>query len=177
MFDPTAFDNMKVVIEGVLYDRDLSGEIIIVDRNDWMNMAKMSRRFIITFALPDEQAGNMTASFEMEVKLANLVAELLPESISESLAGCHVKLNFSFKADLPIQTHQVIKERLIEIWGDNRHISTVVQKDPLEDSSETSNLVTINFARIIHEEQLDDLVEMTDVMVKTLAELRSFIKK
>lgn len=34
MFDPTAFDNMKVVIEGAIYDLDLDGEISIIDRND-----------------------------------------------------------------------------------------------------------------------------------------------
>jgi hypothetical protein len=41
MFDPTAFDNMKVVLEGALYDLDIMGEIIITDRNDLFNTAKM----------------------------------------------------------------------------------------------------------------------------------------
>ena len=28
MFDPTAFENMRVVMEGIFYDKDLSGDII-----------------------------------------------------------------------------------------------------------------------------------------------------
>lgn len=55
MFDPTAFDNMKVVIEGALYDLDICGEIVITDRNDSFNMAKMSRTFDISFRLPEKR--------------------------------------------------------------------------------------------------------------------------
>ena len=49
MFDPTAFENMKVVMEGIFYDKDLSGEIIILDRNDIMNIAKLSRTYDLSF--------------------------------------------------------------------------------------------------------------------------------
>ncbi|MGZ4162287.1 MAG: hypothetical protein ACXVNF_16040, partial [Neobacillus sp.] len=58
VFDPTAFDNMKVVIEGALYDMDIIGEIIITDRNDIMNMAKLSRRFDICFTLPNSEGNS-----------------------------------------------------------------------------------------------------------------------
>jgi hypothetical protein len=32
MFDPTAYDNKKVVTEGAAYDLDLEGQIRVVDR-------------------------------------------------------------------------------------------------------------------------------------------------
>ena len=51
MFDPTAFENMRVVMEGIFYDKDLSGDITIVDRNDVINTAKMSRDFDLSFQL------------------------------------------------------------------------------------------------------------------------------
>ena len=76
MFDPTAFDNMKVVIEGALYDLDLAGKIVIIDRNDIMNIAKMSRRFDVSFTLPEAR---VTAMIEITSNLINLAAELLPE--------------------------------------------------------------------------------------------------
>ena len=43
MFDPTAYENMRVVLEGIFYDKDLSGEILVIDRNDIVNTAKLSR--------------------------------------------------------------------------------------------------------------------------------------
>lgn len=49
MFDPTAFENLKIVIEGAVYDRDFSGEILVTDRNDIINLAKLERRFEISF--------------------------------------------------------------------------------------------------------------------------------
>ena len=45
MFDPTAFENIRVVLEGIFYDKDLEGSIMIIDRNDIMNTAKLSRTY------------------------------------------------------------------------------------------------------------------------------------
>ena len=56
MFDPTIYDNLKVVLEGEIYDRDLAGAIQIVDRSDIVDLAIMSRIFIMRFQnreLPD----------------------------------------------------------------------------------------------------------------------------
>jgi IS4 transposase len=53
MFDPTAFDNMKVIIEGLLYDKDLDGEYEITDRNDFVNLSKMDRLFSIRYKKVD----------------------------------------------------------------------------------------------------------------------------
>ena len=40
MFDPTAYDNLKVILEGAVYDLDLSGELKIIERNDIVDLAK-----------------------------------------------------------------------------------------------------------------------------------------
>ena len=53
LFDPTAFDNMKVVLEGAVYDRDLFGDILIVSRDDLVNLATLSRKFTIEFVLKE----------------------------------------------------------------------------------------------------------------------------
>ena len=61
LFDPTAFENIKVVIEGEIYDRDLSGEIFVTDRNDWFNSAKLSRKYEISFGL-DRKSTRLNSS-------------------------------------------------------------------------------------------------------------------
>src|SRR5689334_1471885 len=95
MFDPTAFENMKVVLEGAVYDLDLNGDITIIDRNDFINTAKLSRKYELKFK--PENFSKVTASIVLEAELENLAAELLPVSLSEQKAGCRIRLFFSFE--------------------------------------------------------------------------------
>ncbi|MCU9613644.1 hypothetical protein OEV98_08730 [Caldibacillus lycopersici] len=54
MFDPTAYENIKVVLEGIVYENDLQGEILVIERNDLVNLADLSRSFNITFTHKDD---------------------------------------------------------------------------------------------------------------------------
>ncbi|ETI68460.1 hypothetical protein [Neobacillus vireti] len=171
MFDPTAFDNMKVVIEGALYDKDSSGDIVIIDRNDLINMAKMSRRFNVSFQLPNS---SITAVIEMEAKLVNLAAELIPSSLSGQLAGCHVKLQFFLEQQHGKMEYHAIEDILLNVWGVTRKITMAVHYNPLEIEKKVSNVITVEFGRLIGEDQLDDLVEMTEVMTTTIQELEHY---
>ncbi|WP_066061220.1 hypothetical protein [Neobacillus soli] len=167
MFDPTAFDNMKVIIEGALYDRDISGEIVITDRNDCINMAKMSRQFDVSFRLPNS---SITAKIELESRLANLAAELIPGALSMKLAGCHVRLHFYLEHGEG-KDYQMIKDILLDVWGVTRKITISVQYNPLEKEKRIVNVLTVDFDRLISEDHMDDLVEMTEFMVTTLKNL------
>jgi len=64
MFDPTAFDNLKVVLEGAGYDFDLGGEIDIVDRKDLFDFAHYERKYQIQYRLK----GTQGASVRLELK-------------------------------------------------------------------------------------------------------------
>jgi hypothetical protein len=174
MFDPTAFDNMKVVIEGALYDLDLNGEIVITDRNDLLNTAKMSRLFTISFRLPGMAENQVTATMEMEAKLKNLAVELLPGMLSNELAGCYVKLQFCLEVIDEVAEYQALAAIFKKIWGEKRKISQSVEYNPLDHSKKIKNVVTVDFDRMVGEAQIDDLVEMIDFMVTTLQQLESF---
>ncbi|OLS37755.1 hypothetical protein [Bacillus sp. MRMR6] len=169
MFDPTAFDNMKVVIEGALYDLDLEGEIEIIDRNDLMNMAKMSRSFDVCFRLADKFPHKGTAKMEIESKLNNLASELMQNEHLKSQQGCHLRLNFFHKGIINEDYLDRIKQILVEIWGANRKIIHSVTLIPPETTA--NHTITIEFDRIVGEEQLDDIIEMIDFMVITLQKL------
>lgn len=170
MFDPTAFDNMKVVIEGALYDFDLDGEIIITDRNDWMNLAKMSRSFDVSFQLPEKMA---TAKLEMESSLMNLAAELLPESIRQKQSGCQVKLYFFLEEDSIDRDFKEIDRILISIWGETRKFTQIIQYNRLNGPDYRKYTITVEFERLIDEEQMENLVEMIEFMISTLHQLQS----
>lgn len=172
MFDPTAFDNMKVVIEGALYDLDLSGDIVITDRNDIVNLAKMSRTFEISFRLAD---GSVSTKLEMKSTLVNLAAELVPNTLPDQFAGSHVSLQFILEHAENLSEFQTIESIFFNIWGEKRKITQSVEYNPLNKPRKIKNVITIDFERIINEEQMDDLMEMTEFMVTTLEHLQAFV--
>jgi hypothetical protein len=175
MFDPTAFDNMKVVIEGAIYDLDLDGEITIIDRNDLINLAKMSRGFDVSFILPGTK--QVMAKIMLESNLSNLAAELLPGSLSDKYSGSMVKLEFQLECSLTPEDSIKIEAVLLDSWGETRKVRQMVQNYPLENPQETLNIFTVEFERLVREEQLDDLAGMVQFMVTTIQQLSPFTSK
>ncbi|MBY0122681.1 hypothetical protein [Bacillus sp. S/N-304-OC-R1] len=175
MFDPTAFENMKVVIEGALYDLDLSGDIFILDRNDIINSAKLSRKYEITFTNDRKNHDLCNCSIIMEAGLENLAAELLQAVQSERLSGCKVLIKFSLKHPDEQSIYQKIEKRLEDIWGQDRAIDQAVSKNPLITEKMIRNDITISFNRLVYEDQMTDLIEMIDYMLDSLEKLRRII--
>lgn len=173
MFDPTAFENMKVVLEGALYDLDLSGEIVITDRNDLMDIAKLARRYELSFALPNKAENPVIAKLLLESPLKNLAAELLGGQLQESLAGSFIHLEFILPHQHKMKDYRAIEEILIGIWGTSRKITITAVMDPIEEKF-IKSIASIDFERLIREEQMDDLVEMIEFMTVTLNRLQSF---
>jgi hypothetical protein len=177
MFDPTAFDNMKVIIEGALYDRDLDGEIIITDRNDTINMAKMSRHFNICFSFPHVKGKEVSAKMELESMLVHLASELLPGSKTKHLTGCFVKPYFTFEVEETELDYLKLYTILNELWGTSRKITLSIQHEPLNPNNKKTGSITVDFERLITEDQMVDLVEMTDVMITTLQKITDYLSK
>lgn len=175
MFDPTAFENMKVVIEGELYDSDLTGEIRIKDRNDIFNSAKLSRRYDITFTDQKDKKVDVWCTFILEAGLANLAAELLPIAHSAKLAGCQIQIEFSFVHKENISFAQNIERVLKEIWGQDRIINVMTKRSPFSGKNEVTYVAAVTFNRLIYEDQVDDLTAMVDYMIDSIAKLRAAI--
>ena len=175
MFDPTAFDNMKVVVEGALYDLDLSGEIVIKDRNDSINLAKMSRRFDISFHLSEKK--QVSAKVELKSSLANLAAELLPAVQSEQKTGCELSLQYLIDSQELDPDYTAINTMLMDIWGPNRTITQSVLYDPLKEDPTNALTIRVGFERLIREDQMDDLVEMIEFIITTLQKLTKTFSK
>jgi hypothetical protein len=175
MFDPTAFENMRVVMEGIFYDKDLSGDISIVDRNDVINTAKLSRVFDLSFQLISSSLSKVTGRLTLEANLKNLAAELLPTSGSEKQAGCMVKVEFIFEHDSLESVSLEVDQSLKKIWGGNRIIKQIIRYEPLMLNQIIHHTALISFDRIITEDQIDDMVEMVDYMTLTLESLEKVI--
>ncbi|MGP7815990.1 hypothetical protein [Niallia sp. 01092] len=169
MFDPTAFDNLKTVMEGAFYDRDLDGRITILDRNDLLNSSKLSREFSITFSLSNQQNARMT--FSLQANLANLAAELLPKVMNEKEIGCYMAIHLVVCHRNEKNVFLSLEEMLKRIWGNERKIKQEIRLNPFSMDNKLENHLTILFNRIITEEQIDDLVMMVDYMEATLQQI------
>lgn len=160
MFDPTAYENMKVVIEGAAYDLDLDGQIKVVDRKDIVDLATLSRCFEITYGL--NHSSEISAKLTLEAKLNQLATELLQVG-NQKQVGAFVHISFSWNQDKK-NYMEIIKHH----WGpkyiyDERKITSTLQGSQEE--------IIINFSRVITEEMIDDLVEMFHYSVETLKKL------
>lgn len=174
MFDPTAFDNMKVVLEGAIYDLDFAGEIKIVNRDDLVNLAKLSRQYCISFeTLPTSL---VTATIILRAGLENFADELLPGIKNNELMGAHVQVQFLLKQCFKQSGQFTELDQLIQtIWGENRHVSYQLMSNPLNDVELPTCQITLSFNRLILEENMDDLKEMAVYMVETANKLEQFL--
>ena len=177
MFDPTAFENMRVVLEGAFYDRDLSGDISIVDRNDVINTAKLSRLFDLSFRLNSASISKVTCRLTLVANLKNLAAELLPMPGFEEQAGCMVKIEFLFEKDSDDSITLEVDRILRKIWGENRIIQQIIHYEPLKPNQNTHHTALISFARTITEDQLDDMIDMMEYMILTIEKIENVINE
>lgn len=175
MFDPTAYENMRVVLEGIFYDKDLSGEIMVVDRNDIINMAKLSRAYDLSFRLSSSFPSRITCRVELKADIENLTAELLPSKLSNKVAGCVVTIEFLFEHEEEQSFLIEVEQVLRQIWGEKRTIKLTVCREPLTPLQKVQHMAHISFDRIIREDQIDDLTEMTEYMMTTLHRLEHVI--
>ncbi|WP_246941909.1 hypothetical protein [Bacillus pinisoli] len=162
MFDPTIFDNLKVVIEGAVYDKDLEGELAVINRRDIVDLATMSRQYLITFKLPGQS--NTHCSWELSSSVRQLSSELL--LAHKELTGCSTKLTFTIEHHKITQKLQHVQSLISEIWEDREMKIKVISTYP--ETEETIVEITLLFNRTIHEEDIDDLLHMFSYMEETL---------
>lgn len=176
MFDPTIYDNLKVVLEGELYDRDLAGSIVISNRSDLIDLARMSRAFQLAFRLRDSLHHQVTVSLSATTQ--ELFGEIM--EVEDASTGCHLAM--TFHSQLVIGNQQdwinqcgVIRLKLEAIWGSavrmKQALVASLQADGQPDAYECQTDCV--FIRKITEEQINDLPSLVDSIVESLIQLNA----
>lgn len=174
MFDPTAYENFKVIIEGSVYDFDFTGDIKVVNRSELLDLAVLSRQFTMSFIMPDYS--RLVGSIVLRASLNELAGEILDED--DTKAAAKVVLQFAYhSSDLAtVEKVEAIKECLLHIWGDDRQISFISSQHFIDGKhSHFSNEVTVSFNRMVREDLADDLYELPKYMMESLQALRKHI--
>jgi hypothetical protein len=176
MFDPTVFDNVKVMLEGEVYDQDLAGAIQVAAREDLVDLASLSRTFRIAFRTKPS-AGRYTGWVELSSSLRNIAAEILEQPEAE--AGCSLTVSFAATiaeargAEKPIpqvicaQADAAVKA----VWGGQYQLEQQLTHTYGFGKETVSHTVRLLFGRTFSEAVIDDLPELVSHTIKTLEHL------
>lgn len=162
VFDPIVFDNLKVVIEGEVYDLDLEGHVSVVNREDYIDLARFSRVYRISF----QQTSTVVASLSLKTHIDHIHAEL--SGSKQIKPGCLIEIDFVLSQTSAFTDEQCAsyEKQLRSIWGEERMIEQRVSH--LVGTSEYKNEMKIKFNRYIYEDQVDDIIEMIEYMMETI---------
>lgn len=169
MFDPTIFDNLKVVFEGAMYDMDMNGSLQIVHRTDRVELSTMSRAFGMAAVL--RPTGSVKGSFMLQASLADLSAELLSETGKQP--GCSLELTFEFRIEEMMRDCAAAELALRNIWGEGPVISQTVLMPYGEQSNALTSRLVVQFARKLDERQIDDIPSLIDHLTLSLERLEA----
>lgn len=175
MFDPTVFDNLKVVIEGAVYDLDLEGLIYVSNRNDKVDLANMSRTYQVSFHDKSRSEAFPLAYVKLEATVENLAGELLQKETFSH--GCRLEIGFEIEIAHIEEQCRMLQETVEKIWGPERNIQQTISFEYGKSKQLYKSVITILFDRPIFEENVDDLLEMIPYIVKTLDEFVNISRK
>jgi hypothetical protein len=166
MFDPTIFDNLKVVFEGAVYDMDLGEAVQIIDRIDAVELSSMSRSFGMTMK---RHGGAAEGSFRLTATVADLSAELL--SLPRKQPGSSLELTFAFHIDQIERDCAYAAARIEEIWGTglqmSQQVTMVYGQQPLQMISK----LILCFRDKLDERHIPDIPSLLEHMLLSLERL------
>ncbi|MGF9698454.1 MULTISPECIES: hypothetical protein [Paenibacillus] len=167
MFDPTVYDNLKVGFENHLYDLDNLDEIIhISNRKDNLEMASMSREFILEFCL--RQHTEVKGEVVLRSSLEAIAAEILETPGGQP--GCHLELRFSVMTLEPEVLCPAIRSIVQLSWPAQRLVQNIHYV--YGESSTLYNVSTnVYFDRSVNEDQMGDIPELCEHLVNVLTQL------
>lgn len=169
MFDPTIYENLKVVIEGAVYDLDLAGSLVVTHRADLIDLATMSRSYAIRYRLKD---GRCLGELRLSAGFIDLAGEKL--EWKNAVPGCGLELQFTVTLRNPEEACPRIQRTLESIWDSRPSIAQTLSIGYGQDDWRCRNDICVKFDRKIGEGQIGDIPELLDYTVRTLQALESF---
>lgn len=183
MFHPTVFDNLKVVLEGAVYDADFDNVIFVTGRRDQADLAMFHRQFQIEFCLSDDvlidPADKVTALVQLKTSLADIASEQLEKSLTDHV-GCTICILFKLRVKEVLPETEVISKVLNEIWGNRPQITqqlmAVLDSETREwPPQKWQNTITLDFLRKIDEGNIQDIRDLLEHCFQSLKKLKELL--
>lgn len=123
MFDPTIYENLKIILEGLVYDLDFDGHLTVTDRKDIVDLASMSRKYSIEVSVQGKK-GPVKALIDLEAGLKDLADEIMERETSQT--GCRFSVTYYVMVqDIEAECTK-IGEGLRNIWGTRGEVTQKV---------------------------------------------------
>jgi hypothetical protein len=170
MFDPTVYENLKVVLEGAVYDLDLAGSLKVTAREDLIDLASLSRKYRMAFQLADAGIESAVAEMELSAGLKDLAAEILEQPGADP--GCSIVVRFTGiirQDEDEAQVCGLSEAALHQVWGSRFQVSQTISHE--FGSNNRIHLINLQFGRSFTEEIAEDIPRMVDHTVLTLEKL------
>ncbi|MEX2461374.1 MAG: hypothetical protein WD469_08770 [Paenibacillaceae bacterium] len=168
MFDPTIYENMKIVIEGAVYDLDLAGEILVTNRSDRVELSTMSRAYSIQFKLLG--LGDVMAELSLAAATEDLASEILEKT--NLTPGCTLQITFQMKIGDVDEDCPAVQHLLFDIWGNSCTLSQrlffIYGKTH---QAPYSNEICLDFGRKFGESIINDIPSMLEHIVLSITRL------
>lgn len=171
MYDPTIFDNLKVVVEGGIYDLERDNRIRIRDRQDVIDLAKMGRIFRISFQLPNHE--DLFIEVELSSDLADFAAELATlRLLDRGFPGCQITIRYRFMDWTGDTTEMTKISHLMQAsWLEETEIQQTLETSYNATEASSHLTTTVRFLRKIDERNMGDLESMLLYTVETAKQL------
>lgn len=176
MFDPTIYENIKVVLEGSLYDLDLKGIIHVTNRQDLVDLSRMSRNFQLEFQLVGED--RTKGEISLKADTYDLAAEILElDGVEDSsTVGCTLHVTFHTFIEDPEEC-EGIEEKLLQIWSYRPLITqevSFVYHSGAAGHDDFKDKILLDFHRKINEDNMEDIEEILTHMIRSMKVLGKF---
>jgi hypothetical protein len=172
MYDPTIFDNLKVVVEGAIYDLERDNRIRIRDRQDVIDLAKMGRTFCMSFQLPNHE--DLYIEVELSSELVDFAAELATiRLLDRGLPGCQITIRYRFGNWTGNTTELADMFHMLQTsWSTEETDIRQTVETSYHATEASSNLTTtIRFLRKIDERNMGELESMLLYTLETAERL------
>lgn len=167
MFDPTIFENLKIVVEGAVYDLDLQGDIQVVNRNDIVDLALMSRTFSIDFMR--KTGGHAVARIELSSDASDFAGEKF--ALRGEEAGSCLQIGFMMTITDEAEDCRKIEKTLEQIWDSRPAISQRIYYEYGMERPQLSNHIRLTFGRKINESHIVDITDVLQHILRSLDHL------
>ncbi|GAB6926857.1 hypothetical protein JCM10914A_08400 [Paenibacillus sp. JCM 10914] len=171
MFDPTIFENLKVGIENHVYDLDnLDGTILVNGRTDLLDMAVMSRSFTLSFELT--HSNKAAAEINLHAGVRDLADEIL--ETPEQQPGCDLTIRFHKEITDAASDCPQIQAILERVWEPQLPPMQTVRYIYDQVPAKFHCTAELKFPRKINEEQMEDLPNLIDHILRSLEQLNQW---
>lgn len=183
MFHPTVFDNLKVVLEGAVYDADFDNVIFVKGRRDQADLATFHRLFQIDFCLAEDMLispeDKVTGLIQLKTSLADIASEQLEQSLTDHI-GCTICIHFKMRIKEVQQETEKISVVLNEIWGNRPQITQQIMakldsETKLWPPKQFENKITLDFLRKIDEGNIQDIRDLLEHCFQSLRRLKELL--